>query len=137
VLPPRLTIWLSKAAWQPISLAQLSKRVIRSKKNSEISAIEIYMANSDWKVLQIIEAKGWYAFGSTKQSQHVERWVRPVVCWVLVEDKKKRRIVTATASYQIEIDDKEVEFFAHESEIQDLENLPKSVSVSEFLKTED
>lgn len=95
------------------------------------------MANNDFKVLQIIEAKGWYAFGSTKQSQHVERWVRPVVCWVLIEDKKKRRIVTATASYQIEIDDKEVEFFAHESEIQDLESLPKSVSVSEFLKTED
>jgi len=59
------------------------------------------------------------------------------VCWVLIEDKKKRRVVTATASYQIQIDDKEVEFFAHESEIQDLESLPKSVSVSEFLKTED
>lgn len=45
--------------------------------------------------------------------------------------------MTATASYQVAIDDKEVEFFAHESEIQDIENLPKSVSVSEFLKTED
>jgi hypothetical protein len=114
-----------------------AKRAVLSKNNSEVNAIEIYMASNDFKVLQIIEAKGWYAFGSTKQSQHVERWVRPVVCWVLIEDKKKRRIVTATASYQIEIDDKEVEFFAHESEIQDLESLPKSVSVSEFLKTED
>ena len=114
-----------------------AKRAVLSKNNSEVKAIKIYMANNDFKVLQIIEAKGWYAFGSTKQTQHVERWVRPVVCWVLIEDKKKRRIVTATASYQIQIDDKEVEFFAHESEIQDLESLPKSVSVSEFLKTED
>ncbi|CBN54311.1 hypothetical protein PN499_06235 [Kamptonema animale CS-326] len=95
------------------------------------------MASNDFKVLQIIEAKGWYAFGSTKHSNHIERWVRPVVCWVLIEDKKKRRIVTATTNYQIDIDNKEVEFFAHESEIRDVENLPKSVSVSEFLKTED
>ena len=124
-------------AWNSRSFALRSRRVVLSKNNSEVNANEIFMANNDLKVLQIIEAKGWYAFGSTKQSQHVERWVRPVVCWVLIEDKKKRRIVTATASYQIEIDDKEVEFFAHESEIQDIENLPKSVSVSEFLKTED
>jgi len=124
-------------AWNSRSFALRSQRVVLSKNNSEVNANEIFMANNDLKVLQIIEAKGWYAFGSTKQSQHVERWVRPVVCWVLIEDKKKRRIVTATASYQIEIDDKEVEFFAHESEIQDIENLPKSVSVSEFLKTED
>ncbi|MEG4347376.1 hypothetical protein QUB70_29455 [Microcoleus sp. A003_D6] len=133
----RLKIWLSSTAWNSQSLAWQSRRAVLSKNNSELNAIEIYMANNDFKVLQIIEAKGWYAFGSTKQSQHVERWVRPVVCWVLIEDKKKRRIVTATASYQIEIDDKEVEFFAHESEIQDIESLPKSVSVSEFLKTED
>lgn len=95
------------------------------------------MPNNELKIVQIIEAKGWYAFGTTKQSQHLERWVRPVVCWVVVEEKKKRRIVTATANYQIEIDNKDIEFFAHESEIKDLENLPKSVSVAEFLKTED
>lgn len=133
----RLKIWFSSVDWNAQSLAGRSRRAVLSKNNSEINANEIFMANNDFKVLQIIEAKGWYAFGSTKQSQHVERWVRPVVCWVLIEDKKKRRIVTATASYQIEIDDKEVEFFAHESEIQDIESLPKSVSVSEFLKTED
>lgn len=133
----RLKIRLSSVVEKAKSLTEPSLRAVLSKNNSEINANQIFMANNDFKVLQIIEAKGWYAFGSTKQSQHVERWVRPVVCWVLIEDKKKRRIVTATASYQIEIDDKEVEFFAHESEIQDIESLPKSVSVSEFLKTED
>ena len=133
----RLKIRLSSVVENAKSLTERSLRAVLSKNNSEINANQIFMANNDFKVLQIIEAKGWYAFGSTKQSQHVERWVRPVVCWVLIEDKKKRRIVTATASYQIEIDDKEVEFFAHESEIQDIESLPKSVSVSEFLKTED
>lgn len=59
------------------------------KINDGVGPIGRYMANNDFKVLQIIEAKGWYAFGSTKQNQHVERWVRPVVCWVLIEDKKK------------------------------------------------
>lgn len=67
----------------------LSKCAVRSKIDGEVSLIGRYMPNNDFKVLQIIEAKGWYAFGSTKQNQHVERWVRPVVCWVLVEDKKR------------------------------------------------